>query len=236
MRLIEKIAYITFWINVFFILFIFIMPVISINIPGSFDLLTSNNGLNPYNLTFSFLYLGVAFHWGYCIWFWYNYDKYSKSIFLLLFLTVLYAPIYYYRVKIKKRPLRNKIKNPKPIEKFDNSISDIEFIELTRKNIIDVLQLWTSKDQQLEYQKTDPIVQVSAELFGQWEDFYTPDTEVLKEAFKPYELELLEKFDKELSDRVNKSNSFLPDIKEYIKTDDWKALNLLAKEIISDLK
>lgn len=236
MRLIEKIAYITFWINIFFVLFIFIMPVIIIKIPDLFDLLTANKGLNPYNLTFSFLYLGVAFHWGYCIWFWYKNDKYSKSIFPLLFLTGLYAPLYYYRVKIKKRPLRNKISKPIQIEKEDNSINDNDFIELTRKNIIGVLQLWTSKNEQLEYHKSVPIAQVSTELFGQWDDFYTPDAEVMKDAFKPYELELLKKFDKELTERTNKSNSFLPDIEEYIETDDWKALNLLAKEIITELK
>ncbi len=237
MKLIEKIAYITFWINIFFVLFVFIViPIILIKIPGSSDLLTANKGNNPYNLTLMILNFAVVFHWGYCIWFWYKNDKYSLSIIPLFFLNAIYAPIYYYRVTIKKRPLRNKINKPKQIVTEDNSINDNEFIELTRNNIIGVLQLWSSKEEQLEYQKSVPIAQVSEELFGQWEDFYIPDAEILKDAFKPYELELLGKFDDELIKRANKSNSFLPVIEKYIETDDWKALNSLAKETLNDLK
>jgi hypothetical protein len=48
-------------------------------------------------------------NWVYCMIFWYKYDKYSKSIFGLVLLHFLYAPFYYYLVKIKKRKLYNKI-------------------------------------------------------------------------------------------------------------------------------
>lgn len=237
MRLIEKIAYITFWINVFFVLFVFIiMPVILIKIPGSFDLLISNKGLNHYNLTLSFLNFGVAFHWGYCIWFWYKNDKYSLSIIPLFFLNGLYAPIYYYRVKIKKRPLRNKIKKTEQKKQENKGINEKEFIELTRENIISVLQLWTSKEKQLEYQKSFQESQVSYDLFEQWNDFYTPKAEVMKQAFDKNELHLLEKFDKKITEKAKDLNNSIPDLNEFIETSEWRELNILSKKILTDLK
>jgi len=237
MKVIDRIAKISYWTTIIFIFFVFIlMPIIFINIPDSFEKFNDNKGMNPYYLTLSIISFAVIFLWGYCLWFWYKKDKYSKSIFLLLFFNWLYAPVYYYRVKIKKRPLRNKIKIQEHEQKEDKGISDREFIDLTRENIISVLQLWTSKEEQLEYQESVPIAQVSAELFGQWEDFYTPDSEVIKEAFPPIELRLLEDFEKELTNRANEPNTFLPVIEEYIETDDWKALNTLAKKILNELK
>lgn len=214
------------------------MPILFINVPNFFETWTANKGRNPLNMTFSILTLPVLFHWGYCIWFLFKYDRYSKSIFPLFFLNVIYAPIYYYRVKIKKRPLRDKINKPQEIETEteDKSISEEEFIKLNRDNIIGVLKLWSSKEEQLEYQKSVPISQVSSELFGQWDDFYTADSDVLTEAFNEHELDLLSKFDLELTNIGEKIKGGIPLIEEFIKTSEWKKLNLLAQEILKDLK
>jgi hypothetical protein len=237
MTLIDRIAYISFWINIFFVIFMFIgMPLIFIHIPGSTDSWTSNKGLNPLNMTLSILNLFAAFHWGYCIWFLFKYDRYSKSIFPLFFFNVIYAPVYYYRVKIKKRPLRNKINKPIEVATEDKSIDDTEFIKLTREGLIGVIRLWTSKEEQLEYQKSDPIAQVSSELFEQWEDFYSTDSEVLTDAFNHKELKLLDKFDFELTTVRLKLNNDFPQINDFVKTAEWNTLNLLAIDIFSDLK
>lgn len=236
MKLIDKIAYTTFLINIFALLFYFIgMPFIAITNPNLFFKLAVNQGLNPYNLAMTLLSTAVFFHWGYCIWFLFKYDRYSKSIFPLFFLNAFYAPIYYYRVKIKKRPLRNKINTVKA-EQVDNSMNEDEFIELTRKNIVGVIQLWSSKEEQLEYQKSVPIAQVSNELFMQWTDFYTPDAEVIKEAFTSTELELLTKFNIRLTEIAKVLNGNIAYIDKFIGTNEWKELNLLASEILRDLK
>ncbi len=126
MKLIDRIAYITFWINILFILIMFVLPVITLNIPGLFEKFTANNGMNIYNLPFQILSFAVIFHWGYCIWFLFKYDRYSKSIILLFFLNALYAPIYYYQVKIKKRPLKNKINYKKTESVFDKIVVNEE--------------------------------------------------------------------------------------------------------------
>jgi len=236
MKPIDKITYIAFLINIFAILLYLIgFPVIAMTNPNLFFKLTENQGLNPYNLVMTIISMIVIYHWGYCIWFLFKYDRYSKSIFPLFFFNGFYAPIYYYRVKIKKRQLRNKV-NTETAEQLDDSMNESEFVELTRKNIIGVLQLWSSKEEQLEYQKSVPIAQVSNELFGQWEDFYTPDTEVIREAFSTTELELLTKFENRLTEIAEMLNGNIAYIDKFIETTEWKELNLLASEILRGLK
>lgn len=237
MKVIERIAKLSYWTTIIFMLIVIILiPIMFVNIPDSFEKLTLNNGMNPYNLTLSILSFAPIFLWGYCLWFWYKNDNYSKSIFPLLLLNWLYAPIYYYQVKIKKRPLKNIDLKPKQTVKEDKSITDQEFIELTRKNILDVLQLWASKEEQIEYQENFPNAEISKELFAQWNDFYTPDSDVLTDAFNPQELKLLKEFDKELIKRSYNLDSIPTDIKKYIETDDWKTINSLAKKILIDMK
>jgi len=233
MKLIERIAYVSFWINIFFVIFVYIgMPILFINVPDFFETWTVNKGRNPLNMTFLILSLAVVFHWGYCIWFLYKYDRYSKSIFPLFFLNVLYAPIYYYRVKIIKRPLRNKINKPKEeIDTEDKSISDDEFVDLTRKNVFGVIDLWASKENQLEYQKNVPIAQVSDELFCQWEDFYLSHSDDFKQAFNDEELKILLEFDIVLKETIDKTPQNLPEINEFVETDEWKMMNSKAIEI-----
>ena len=234
--MLERLAYFSYWINILFVPFIFIgMPILIISIPNSTDVIF-DEGMNIYKFIYLCFNAIVFYHWFYCIRFLFKYDRYSKSIFPLFFFSVFYAPIYYYRVKIKKRPLRNKIKTEEKIETEDNSIDDSEFLELTRNNIIGVLNLWSSKEEQLEYQESDPSINVSSELFEQWNDFYTSDSEVLTEAFTPEEVSLLEKFDAELTIRSNPSDNTPPNIIEYMETEDWKALNSLSIELLTDFE
>ena len=58
----------------------------------------------------------------YNLWFFFRYDKYSSSIIFLIFFNAFYSPIYYYQVKIKKRPLRNKIDREKAESVFDKLV------------------------------------------------------------------------------------------------------------------
>jgi len=234
MKLIDRVVFIAFLVNVFQAVFIIFLPLILINVPDAFDKFVANQGRNPYNLTFMFLGFISSFHWGYCIWFLFKYDKYSKSIIPLFFFNVLYAPIYFYRVKIKKRPLRNQIKKVQTIIE-DKSISDTEFIELTRQNIIGVLQLWSSKEEQLEYQENVPIAQVSAELFAQWDDFYIPDAEVINEAFTAEEISFLRKFDRELEIIWKEFAGTISYIDKFVESNEWQKLNSMAKDILKKL-
>ncbi len=237
MKLVDRITYFTFGINIAAILFYFIgLPIIVMTIPDAFDKITANKGQNPYNIAMTVVSMIVFFHWIYCIWFLFKYDRYSKSIFPLFFLNAIYAPIYFYRVRIKKRPLRNKINKPKlDIETEDRSITDEEFDDLTRNNVFGVIDLWASEKSQLDYQKDVPIAQVSSELFCQWEDFYYPDSNDFKQAFDKIELETLAEFDKALNDTADKTPDNPPSIEEFIKTQEWIDMNKKAIEIKNKL-
>jgi len=168
--------------------------------------------------------------WVYCLWFYMKYDSRSNKWFLLLFFNWIYAPIYYYEVKIKKRPLMGH-DNKADFKENDNGITDSEFIELTRDNIIQVLSLWASRTEQLELQNSIPKSEVTSELFDYWCDYSMADSEVLNETFKPEELELLSEFDKEISSVENKYKFDSCNIEEFQQTSEWNSLSQLAKDI-----
>ena len=62
------------------------------------------------NTVFTFLSGISLFFFIYNIIFLYKYDRYSKSLIPLLIFNVIYAPYYYYKVKIKGRKLDNEMK------------------------------------------------------------------------------------------------------------------------------
>ncbi len=237
MKLIDRIAYIGFWINIFFLIFNFIgMPIFFMKTPDFFKLITANGRMNPYYLTYSFFNIVSVFHWGYCIWFLFKYDRYSKSIIPLFFLNALYAPFYYYRVKIKKRPLRNKVNKPQVITTDEYAIDEQDFISLTRESIIGTLNLWASGIEQLKLRDIYDSKEISVELFDYWSDYTRTDIEVLNEVFNPQEIGLLAEFDMELKNIENKYSKDFPPIEEFMETLDWKTLHHLANDILKKIK
>ncbi len=109
MKSADKIGYVTFCISIAAVaVFLLLFPAFIV-FPGLIRKIVDNNGLNAYNITVWLIFFGAAVNWFYCIWFLLRYDRYSFSIILLFLLGILYSPVYYYRVIIKKRPLRNTI-------------------------------------------------------------------------------------------------------------------------------
>ena len=105
-------------------------------------------------------------------------------------------------------------------------IDDIELSKRIRQNVLNILDLWSSKEVQLEYQKNVPIAQVSDELFCQWaDDFYHPDSRQFKIAFNEIERDVLAEFDKTLNFICEKTPNNLPDIVQFVKTTEWKIVN-----------
>ena len=115
-------------------------------------------------------------------------------------------------------------------------ISDKELAIRLRQNILDVLNLWNSKDDQLAYQENVPIAQVSSELFNQWEDLYNPESDSFKLAFDGREREILSDFDKVLNHICIKTMNNLPYITDFVKTNDWLVVNRAAADTKSRLK
>ncbi|MGV8091815.1 MAG: hypothetical protein AB2L24_08125 [Mangrovibacterium sp.] len=132
--------------------------------------------------------------------------------------------------------MRNKVNKPtEEVEPKDKSISEEEFVNLTRNNVFGVIDLWASKESQLEYQKNVPIAQVSDELFCQWEDYYFPTSTDFRQIFNQEELELLSEFDKAINKIADKTLQNLPVIEQFVDTEEWKTLNNKAIEIKNKL-
>jgi hypothetical protein len=116
-------------------------------------------------------------------------------------------------------------------------IDDKELAKRIRQNVMSILELWSSKEEQLEYQKNVPIAQVSAELFCQWaDDTYHPESRQFKLAFDEKEREILADFDKIFNYVSDKTPINLPDIADFMKTTEWKIVNEAAIETIKKIK
>lgn len=112
----EKFVYFCFIMNSilaigFIALFIAILP-LTIFFPKFPELLFHSNE-NALFVTINIIisYCSI-FNWIYCLRFWYKYDRNSLSIIPLIFPHILYAPFYFYKVNIKKRPLKMNKKVP----------------------------------------------------------------------------------------------------------------------------
>lgn len=234
-RLIEKIVFASFIINSLLVISTVLLPVWIIAIPDFFDKYIFFLKTSPYKHFYTFVNLAIITHWIYCLWFLFKYDKYSKSIFPLFFFNFLYAPFYYYRVKIKKRPLRNKINRPERKTVSENSLEENDFEKLTRDSIFRILELWSSKTEQLEIQNSQPDTNLTEELFLQWKELFIAGSDEIKEVFTAKEFELLTQFDKTIFKNYENLNENFVTLNEFVETLDWKELNLLATKILNEL-
>ncbi len=114
---------------------------------------------------------------------------------------------------------------------------DSEIGRNIRIGLVGILDLWTSKDAQLEYQKNVPIAHVSAELFCQWyDDYYQKDSPIIEKEFTQLEREALAKFDKVINHISDITPDDLPNIEEFIKTNEWRTVNQVAIEVLPKIK
>lgn len=97
----------TFYLLIVIALFVSFLP-LAIYIPDFPEQLIAFSKNKAVKIIYILISFCLLFNWIYCLRFWYKYDRYSLAIILLIFPHVMYAPIYYYQVKIKKRPLKNK--------------------------------------------------------------------------------------------------------------------------------
>lgn len=136
--------------------------------------------------------IGSMMNWFYCLWFWRKFDRYSRSGLLLFFLQMLYAPVYYYQVKIQKRPLHGKIEQPENTCLFGQKedLNETEMVQSTRDNILDILQAFQS-----DLDNSDAII----EQLSCWDDFVQPNDQYFKTAFEPYEQAVLKNFGDQLN-------------------------------------
>lgn len=180
-----------------------------------------------FKIVFPIIYSIAMILWIYCIWFLNKYDKNTNRLIMLVILNVYYVPFYLFRIK--------KIRKENRIKAISDEIYDSNFIRMSRNSIIENLELWTSKEKQLEFQDSESDLNQLQELFQQWENFYRIDNKIINEAFNDSEKELLKTFDESIMTCNDKFNGVYPNIVEFQKTNDWKVLNRLAIEIKKEI-
>lgn len=101
-----------------------------------------------------------------------------------------------------------------------------------RARIVEVLQLVADKEAQLKYQADAPHVQVSNEIFNQWEDYYRPDTEEIRLAFAPDEQQALLDFNSVFDAVCEETPQVMPPIAEFVETTAWARYQNAAAEAL----
>ena len=106
----------------------------------------------------------------------------------------------------------------------------------TRNEVIDTLQLISSKEEQIEYQCEVPVADVITELHRDWESAYLRDQEWFTEIFNERELQALDQFNTEIETIMSKLGEPLPPINEFIETAVWNHLVFAANLALSELQ
>ena len=107
----------------------------------------------------------------------------------------------------------------------------------TRKQlVVDTLQLWASREEQMEYRRSVPIADVSAEMFCFWNDVFWPDDPKLRAEFSETEWAALLRFDS-IFDRVCRllTHDPLPPIEQFVQSPHWLQLSRAAARALQIL-
>jgi hypothetical protein len=95
-----------------------------------------------------------------------------------------------------------------------------------RKQIVELLQLFASEEQQLAYERNVPHVDITAELVCMWfDDQYHPKLRHFESCFTPAELAALDEFHRFYDERVER----LPESQGTVRT--WLA-NPVWREVM----
>ncbi|MCU4165276.1 hypothetical protein [Carboxylicivirga caseinilyticus] len=238
MKTFERLAFVSFWIHIIYV------PLIMIGFPVSVVLVAKGLIIESFfekgwfPVIHSVMAIFIFYFVLYCFWFWYKFDRYSHAILLLFFLNTFYAPYYFYQVKIKKRPLKNK----KPKEEYvpfikiekGEEIEESDYGELTRKSLIGIVELWSNKDEQLNYQKENPDFNITEELFVQWEDLFS-QWENISMFFTKEEQDQLVEFDIAIKSSQASLKPLYPPWDIFMKQSEWNTINKIAIRISAHL-
>jgi hypothetical protein len=98
-----------------------------------------------------------------------------------------------------------------------------------KQGILDTLRLWASREAQLEYRRTVPIADVSAELFCMWDEVFWLDDTALRAEFSETAWSALQRFHS-IFERVGSllPHHPLPPIEEFILSPHWLQISRAA--------
>lgn len=98
-----------------------------------------------------------------------------------------------------------------------------------RAHIETTLELIADREAQLRYQADVPFVDVSTELFLQWEDWYRPQDDAFAQAFDPEEAFALHAFHEVFLAVRSHYRNGPPPIEELVRTHAWRIYSDAAR-------
>jgi hypothetical protein len=102
-----------------------------------------------------------------------------------------------------------------------------------RKEIIELLQLFASEEQQLAYERDVPHVDITAELVCMWfDDQYTPQQRDFEGCFTPAELAALEEFHRFYNERVARLPESQGTVRTWLASPVWREVMEQARRAL----
>jgi hypothetical protein len=117
-----------------------------------------------------------------------------------------------------------------------NSVSTETLHSRLRNRIIEHLELVSSSEAQLAYQRSVPIAQVSNELFNGWGDWVANESaidEFIAPIFSPEEQFAVREFNAALDAVAGRTPQKLPYITDFIGTPGWQELASAASKALT---
>jgi hypothetical protein len=114
---------------------------------------------------------------------------------------------------------------------------DEDFGQGIREELVDILELWISKDEQVELLTNRAPSDVYQVLFANWYTFFNPTFDRSVYEFNTKEMELLDEFDNLMLEwqAVEKGERRMPEISEFVDSAEWKQLNSLAQDCLKTI-
>jgi len=97
--------------------------------------------------------------------------------------------------------------------------------QISRKNIKENLQTLSSTEEQLDYQRNVPHVNIIDELVCGWfDDTYWPDDKIFRSGFSEEELKAMSEFSQIFEAVLASVQNEVPQIEAYVKAPEWARL------------
>ncbi len=106
-----------------------------------------------------------------------------------------------------------------------------------KANIVELLQLLASEDEQLAYEKNVPHVDITAELVCMWfNDQYHPDSAGFISCFKPDELAALAEFHRFYGERDKRLPESNGTVRTWLASPVWREIMLKAQKTLEKMQ
>lgn len=105
--------------------------------------------------------------------------------------------------------------------------------EQMRSQILELLQLFSSEELQLKYERDVPHVDITAELVSMWfDDLYDPEDRQLPTCFKMHELSAINEFHRYYDERVDRLPTSNGTVRTWHACEPWQEVMEKAKRTL----